>query len=372
MGSIHDPCCRAHITVEVRFNGAGWIVSVVPRGARRSHVDQDANLECRAVRISRGGTVASFRTFGRVLTIALVASAVAGCGELRGSQDAYSPDHIAKIKPALRFKSVIIRPFTVEKTVEEPGGAPSDCHQAAVDYLNQTRLFDSVEGDSTAAAPGILVVDGRVIDLRIVGAVARLSAGPYAGQSHMSVMVTARDGATGPVVAEQLIASENNPVGAALLFGASDRSLPRNLGMAMAKFVINTAQSPGPAVEAATATALMGAGGEPPTPVPMPSAPPAASGSCYPRCRTGYVCGADAQCVPGGGTPATPSCLDGVDCSRNAAGRVASPPTATAVLVAGRPCYPSCRNGYVCSVEGQCVSGDARSPGALPAGPQRR
>ena len=191
----------------------------------------------------------SFRIFGQVLAIALVASAAVGCGH--HDSDPYTPDRIAKLKPMLRFKSVVIHPFTVAKTVDEPGEAPHDCQQSTVDYLTQKHLFDAVGGDDSAGAAGTLVVDANVEDLRIVGGAARFWAGAWAGKSHMTVKVVARDGANGAVVREQLIESDNNAYAAAWSYGASDRGLPTDMGPVVADFVINAAQSSGNVAPAA-------------------------------------------------------------------------------------------------------------------------
>jgi hypothetical protein len=187
--------------------------------------------------------VTSFRIFGRVLAIAIIATGAAACGH--GDGDPYTPDRIAKLKPMLRFKSVVVHPFTVAKTVDEPGEAPHDCQQSTVDYLTQKHLFDNVAGDDSAGALGTLVVDANVEDLRIVGGAARFWAGAWAGKSHMTVKVVARDGANGAIVREQLIESDNNAYGAAWSYGASDRGLPTDMGPVVADFVINAAQSSG-------------------------------------------------------------------------------------------------------------------------------
>jgi hypothetical protein len=193
-----------------------------------------------------------------VLAISFIVSAAAACGHHSGeSDDPYTPDRIAKLKPTLQFKSVVIHPFTVEKAVEEPGAAPTDCHDAAVSYLSGKKLFDNVGGDGSAGAAGTLIVDADVTDLRIVSTGARVWVGAFAGKSHMTIKVTARDGATGTVLAEKVLESDNNAMGGAWSLGASDRGLPTDMGPVVADFVITTAQAahPGGAAPAAGAPA---------------------------------------------------------------------------------------------------------------------
>ncbi len=191
------------------------------------------------------------RILGSMLGASLLLSVAAGCGGGKGEgDDPYTPDRIAKIKPALQFKAIIVHPFTVAKTVDDPGAAPTDCHDATVSYLNQKHLFDNVGGDGSPGAPGTLVVDGYVEDLRIVGGGARFWAGAFAGKSHMDVKVVAHDAATGALVSEQLIQSDNNAFGAAWSFGASDRGLPTDMGPVVADFIISAAQSSHPVAAA--------------------------------------------------------------------------------------------------------------------------
>lgn len=196
------------------------------------------------------------RSVVQVFAIGAVFSAVAACGGgSKGGDDPYTPDRVAKIKPALQFKSVVIHPFTVQKSVDDPGEAPTECHNSAVGYLSQKNIFDAVAGDGSPGGAGTLVIDADVEDLRIVSTGARVWAGAFAGKSHMTVKVTARDGATGAVVGQTELESDNNAFGASWSFGASDRGLPTDMGPVVADFVINTAQSPHPTASAQAAPA---------------------------------------------------------------------------------------------------------------------
>jgi hypothetical protein len=186
------------------------------------------------------------RVLGRVLAIAVVASAATGCHHSDGG-DPYTVDRVAKLKPMLHYKSVVIHPFTVAKTVDDPANAPTDCHDAAVSYLLEKQLFDAVAGDASPGQPGQLIIDANVEDLRIVGGAARFWGGALAGRSHMTVKVVARDAATGQMVMSRLVESDNNPYGAAWSYGASDRGLPTNMGPVVADIVINAAQLAAPA-----------------------------------------------------------------------------------------------------------------------------
>jgi hypothetical protein len=190
--------------------------------------------------------VTFFRLSAQILVTSILVSGAFGCHHSDSGDDPYTPARIAKIKPALHFKSVVIHPFTVAKTVEDPGDAPTDCHDATIAYLSQKNLFDSVLADNAANPPGSLIVDANIEDMRIVSGGARFWAGAMAGKSFMNVKIVARDAASGQIVGSTVITSDNNEFGAAWSFGASDRGLPSDMGPVLADFIINTAQAAHP------------------------------------------------------------------------------------------------------------------------------
>jgi hypothetical protein len=201
--------------------------------------------------------VTFFRISAQILVTSFLLSGAIGCHHSDDNDDPYTPARIAQIKPALHFKTVVVHTFTVAKAVDDPGDAPTDCHDATVAYLNQKQLFDAVVADNAANPPGALVIDANVEDMRIVGGGARFWGGAMAGKSFMNVKIVARDGATGAIVGSTVITSDNNAFGAAWSFGASDRGLPSDMGPVLADYIINTAQ---------VAHAVAGAEAAPPPP----------------------------------------------------------------------------------------------------------
>lgn len=166
-----------------------------------------------------------------------------GCHRNGESDDPYTPARVAVIKQQLKYHNVFIKPFTVLPKVEDPGTAPQECHDSAVSFLMQKAIFASVQNGAPAApAPDTLVAEAELQDLRIVSGGARFWAGAYAGSSYMHIKLVIRDSATGAVVFERLIESDNNAFGAAWSWGASDRGLPANVGVAIADLIVKTAQ----------------------------------------------------------------------------------------------------------------------------------
>ena len=82
-------------------------------------------------------------------------------------------------------------------------------------FIQEKGVFQQVLGDVPQEMGGVVIVDAHVMTLRIVGGAARFWGGAMAGSSSMSVRVRLTDGATGAVIAEKIIDSSTNPMGAA-------------------------------------------------------------------------------------------------------------------------------------------------------------
>jgi hypothetical protein len=174
--------------------------------------------------------------------VALVGVALTfGCGH-KGEEDPYTPDRVANLQRNLKYHKVVVHPYAVDKSIDDPGMAPVVCHQSTMDFLAQKRIFASLQEASDAAADAdTLTVDATVQSLRIVGGAARFWGGAWAGSSHMTLLVVAKD-STGAIVAERAVGNDNNSMGAAWSGGATDRGLPGEVGTLVADAIIKMAQ----------------------------------------------------------------------------------------------------------------------------------
>jgi hypothetical protein len=175
-----------------------------------------------------------------------VATLLSGCGGGKNvkNDDPYSADRVAAIARDLKYHKVIVHPYTVDKSVEEPGTAAVECNKATLEFLAEKHIFQSVKTAGDAAGdPDTLVVDADVQSLRIVGGAARFWGGAFAGSSHMTLQVVARD-STGAAVGQRAVSNDNNAMGAAWSFGASDRGLPEDLGTLVADAIVKLARRP--------------------------------------------------------------------------------------------------------------------------------
>jgi len=77
----------------------------------------------------------------------------------------------------------------------------------------------------------------KIVDLRITSSADRLWVGAFAGNSFMDVLFELRDADTEEVVYQKVLSTFNNAFGAAWSSGASDRSLPSDLGTLMGEYI---------------------------------------------------------------------------------------------------------------------------------------
>jgi hypothetical protein len=195
------------------------------------------------------------KSLGSTARLAIVCAlggvALFGCHHSSSSDDPYTPDRVAAIRQQLKYHHVAVHPFTATPKVDDPATALTDCHDSAVAFLKAKSVFASVDNAAADDAPDTLVADVEVEDMRIVGGAARFWAGAMAGSSFMHVKLTLRDASSHAVVFERPIETDNNAFAASWSWGASDRNLPGNVGVAIADLVIQVAQGQTPPVQVA-------------------------------------------------------------------------------------------------------------------------
>lgn len=109
---------------------------------------------------------------------------------------------------------------------------------AMVSYLKKKNVFAKVDQDTGKVLEGkTLRVEPSISDMRIAGTSARVWGGPFAGSSYMSVIVKLVDVLTGHTLRTETITSSNNANAASWSFGASDRSLPTDMGQIVGEYV---------------------------------------------------------------------------------------------------------------------------------------
>ena len=137
------------------------------------------------------------------------------------------------------YANLVIADFTA--TDEILRDYPDDlkaCRDAAVAALVKGGKYRSVGTAAAAAKSGpTLIVKTNVPQMRVVGFNARFWGGAFAGNSEMQLELAFTDKKTGTEMGHKTLASNVNVMGATWSFGASDRSLPTDMGNIMAEYI---------------------------------------------------------------------------------------------------------------------------------------
>lgn len=138
---------------------------------------------------------------------------------------------------AKKYDRIVFQKFEFDPQIEKDyPGAVAECERSAFEAAKAKKL--SAEREAAGAKyPGALLVKARVTNLRMVSGAARFWAGPWAGSSDMSLQLKLTDAATGAVVREKELSTNNNPWAAAWTWGSTDRSLPSDLGAMVAEYL---------------------------------------------------------------------------------------------------------------------------------------
>ncbi len=150
-------------------------------------------------------------------------------------------ESVQKAKPLeTGFNNVLFAELKTTDTIRKDySEALKEFEQSALLSLQGKNAFARVERDTGATLPGkSLRVGMKVADMRIASFGARFWGGALAGNSFMNVELELVDAASGKTLRTETISSSNNAWGAAYGFGASDRSLPSDMGRIVAEYLV--------------------------------------------------------------------------------------------------------------------------------------
>ena len=156
------------------------------------------------------------------------------------SQSEPEEDPFANETPLTKsYANLVITDFTA--TDEILRDYPEDLkasRDAAVTALTQGGKYRSVGVSESVVESGpTLIVKTHVPQMRIVGFNARFWGGAFAGNSEMLLEMTFTDKDTGQEMGHKTLTSNVNVMGATWSFGASDRSLPTDMGNILAIYL---------------------------------------------------------------------------------------------------------------------------------------
>jgi hypothetical protein len=175
--------------------------------------------------------------FHRKIFLGLILSlAAAGCA----AQRAESAPTVEKLtRDDMKYQAVLVEPFTVAPAgvkEKDPEAYLKKAQETCARVLVKSGLFDTVgAGQAPDAAEPALVVRAQLLALRVVSAGWQQWLGGLAGQSGMKVRVTLLDSRTGTTLASSVVEQDAETSGGPWSFGATDRSLPAEVGTRIAE-----------------------------------------------------------------------------------------------------------------------------------------
>jgi hypothetical protein len=140
---------------------------------------------------------------------------------------------------ARNYDRIVFQKFEFDPAIEtDYPGAVAECERSALEATIAAKIFASAAREAAGEkGSGTLLARARVTNLRIVSPAARMWGGAFAGSSEMSLSLKLTDAATGALVREKELSTNNNPWAAAWTWGSSDRSLPTDLGRMVAEYL---------------------------------------------------------------------------------------------------------------------------------------
>jgi len=100
-------------------------------------------------------------------------------------------------------------------------------------------IYQTVAANKPGAGygTGTLLVRAKIKEMRMVSTAARIWGGAFAGSSYMNMEVSLIDAGTGKEVRKKELNSATNAWAASWTSGASDRSLPADMGKIIAEYI---------------------------------------------------------------------------------------------------------------------------------------
>ena len=137
------------------------------------------------------------------------------------------------------YDNIIFRSFECNAQFKKDyPDAPMSCKESIISQLQRKNAYQHVTDDTNNNLSGkSVLVDMKIVDMRIASGTARFWGGALVGNSFMDVLLELRDADTEKVVHQKVLSTSNNAFGAAWNFGASDRSLPSDFGTLIGEYI---------------------------------------------------------------------------------------------------------------------------------------
>ncbi|MBI5064149.1 MAG: DUF4410 domain-containing protein [Desulfatitalea sp.] len=142
-----------------------------------------------------------------------------------------------------RFSNILVKELkTTDAIKKDYPEALADLETSLIAHLRSKKAYARVAHSSDdAPLKKSLFVNLTIAEMRIPSSGARFWGGPFAGSSFMNIELELVDGASGKTLRREAISSSNSSMAASWNFGASDRSLPSDMGVIAAEYIYTVA-----------------------------------------------------------------------------------------------------------------------------------
>jgi len=142
-----------------------------------------------------------------------------------------------------RFSDILVNEVSTTEIIKRDyPAALADLESSLVAHLRSKKSYARVaHNPGNTPLENTLLVNLNVPEMRIPSSGARTWGGPFAGSSYMTVEVELVDGLSGKTLRREALSSSNSSMAASWNFGASDRSLPSDMGVIAAEYIYTVA-----------------------------------------------------------------------------------------------------------------------------------
>jgi hypothetical protein len=147
---------------------------------------------------------------------------------------------VQQAKPLkVHFSNILFKEIkTTDVIKKDYPEALADFETSVIAHLRSKKAYSRVEHSSgNTPTDKSLLVGLTISDMRIASFGARFWGGPLAGNSFMNIELELADAASGKTLRTETISSGNSSMAASWNFGASDRSLPSDMGIIVAEYI---------------------------------------------------------------------------------------------------------------------------------------
>jgi len=172
------------------------------------------------------------------------AQSTATTGETAQPPPSATVQSVQQAKPLdVRFSDILVNEIKTTEVIERDyPAALADLETSLVAHLRSKKSYARVARNTdNAPLENTLLVNLNVPDMRIPSSGARIWGGPFAGSAYMTVELELVDALSGKTLRREALSSSNSSMAASWNFGASDRSLPSDMGVIAAEYIYTVA-----------------------------------------------------------------------------------------------------------------------------------